>query len=227
MLAAGVKVTALFSPEHGINGTEDRPDIADSKDAATGLPVWSLYDNGRYRMTPEMLRDVDALVFDIQDAGARFYTYSCTMLYALEEAAKAKLPFYVLDRPNPDHWRARRRSAARRESAELRRLLCDAHPPRPDAGRIGRPWPTAERKVNADLHVIKMKDWQRGDWFDSTGLAWIDPSPNMRSLNAATLYDGVAMLEANREFFGGPGHGCALRTDRRGLDSRHGAGADS
>ena len=101
MIAAGVKVTALFSPEHGISGKEDREDESDSKDAATGLPVWSLHDNGRYRMTPEMLRGVDALVFDIQDAGARFYTYSCTMLYAVEEAGKTHIPIYVLDRPNP------------------------------------------------------------------------------------------------------------------------------
>ncbi len=101
MLAAGVKIAALFAPEHGITGREDRPDIGDARDQATGLPIRSLYNNGRYRLTPEMLRGVDTLVFDIQDVGARFYTYSCTMLYALEEAAKAKLPFYVLDRPNP------------------------------------------------------------------------------------------------------------------------------
>ena len=101
MLAAGVKIATVFTPEHGITGREDRPDIADARDQATGLPIRSLYNNGRYRLTPEMLRGVDTLVFDIQDVGARFYTYSCTMLYALEEAAKAKLPFYVLDRPNP------------------------------------------------------------------------------------------------------------------------------
>ena len=89
MLDAGVQIDALFSPEHGLTGKEDRQDVADSKDAATGLPVWSLHYNGRYRMTPEMLRGVDTLVFDIQDVGARFFTYSCTMLYALEEAAKA------------------------------------------------------------------------------------------------------------------------------------------
>ena len=101
MLAAGVKVAAIFTPEHGITGREDHPDIGDAHDQTTGLPIRSLYNNGRYRLTPEMLRGVDVLVFDIQDVGARFYTYSCTMLYALEEAAKAKLPFYVLDRPNP------------------------------------------------------------------------------------------------------------------------------
>ena len=100
MLAAGVKVTALYAPEHGITGTKDQPNIADSKDESTGLPVFSLYFNSRFRL-PETLKGVDTLVFDIQDVGARFYTYSCTMIYALEEASKAKLPFYVLDRPNP------------------------------------------------------------------------------------------------------------------------------
>ncbi len=100
MRAAGVNVAALFSPEHGIAGVEDRENIGDAVDKATGIKVWSLYDKTR-RPTPEMLRGLDALVFDIQDVGARFYTYESTMIYAMEEAAKAKLPFYVLDRPNP------------------------------------------------------------------------------------------------------------------------------
>src|SRR5262249_34481280 len=162
-------------------------DIADSKDPATGLPIWSLNYNGRNRMTPEMLRDVDLLAFDIQDAGARFYTYSCTMLYALEEAAKAKLPFYVLDRPNPI-------TGVHVEGPLLDRDLqsfvgCYAMPVRHGLtlGELAT-MANAERKLGADLHVIKMARWQRGDWFDSTGLRWIDSSPNLRSLNAATLY---------------------------------------
>ncbi len=101
MLAAGIKVTALFSPEHGLAGAEDRPNISDTKDDATGLPVFSLYQASSRRIQPAMLDNVDALVFDIQDVGARFYTYSCTMLYSMEEAAKKHLPFFVLDRPNP------------------------------------------------------------------------------------------------------------------------------
>ncbi|MGH9559395.1 MAG: exo-beta-N-acetylmuramidase NamZ family protein, partial [Bryobacteraceae bacterium] len=196
MLSAGVKVVALYSPEHGINGTEDRPDVANSKDAATGLPIWSLYDRGGYRMTPEMLRGVDAMVFDIQDAGARFYTYSCTMLYALDEAAKARIPFYVLDRPNPV-------TGVHVEGplldADLHSFVgCYAMPVRHGLtlGELAN-MANAERKLHADLHVVKMKNWQRGDWFDSTGLSWIDPSPNLRGLNAATLYDGVAMLETS------------------------------
>ncbi len=101
MLAAGVKVVALFSPEHGLPGVEDQQNVSDTKDLATGLPIFSLYQGSRRRITPEMLNGIDALVFDIQDVGARFYTYSCTLLYSMEEAAKKHLPFFVLDRPNP------------------------------------------------------------------------------------------------------------------------------
>jgi len=204
MRAAGVTITALFSPEHGITGKEDRPDVADSKDPATGLPVWSLDYNGRYRMTTEMLRNVDALIFDIQDAGARFYTYNCTMLYALEEAAKARLPYYVLDRPNPI-------TGAHVEGPILDKDLqsfvgCYAMPVRHGLtlGELAT-MANSERKLGADLHVVKMKNWSRGDWFDSTGLAWIDPSPNLRSLNAATLYEGVALIEASKAYSVGRG----------------------
>ena len=196
---AGVQLTALVSPEHGISGKEDRQDVADAKDAATGLPVWSLHYNGRYRMTPEMLKDVDTLVFDIQDVGARFYTYSCTMLYALEEASKAGLPFYVLDRPNPV-------TGTHVEGPliddDLQSFVgCYSMPIRHGLtlGELAT-MANGERKFNADLHIIRMKNWSRGDWFDSTGLSWIDPSPNMRSLNAATLYFGLAMIEYAKEY---------------------------
>jgi uncharacterized protein YbbC (DUF1343 family) len=204
MRGAGVQVTALFSPEHGIAGKEDRPDIADGKDSATGLPIWSLYANGRYRSPPAMLSDVDALVFDIQDVGARFYTYSCTLLAALEEAAKTKKPFYVLDRPNPV-------TGAHVEGpildANLQSFVGCAPLPVRHGLTLGEiaTMMNAERKWGADLHVIKMENWQRGDWFDSTGLSWTDPSPNMRSLNAAALYPGLALLEAAPNYSVGRG----------------------
>jgi uncharacterized protein YbbC (DUF1343 family)/CubicO group peptidase (beta-lactamase class C family) len=204
MIAAGVKLTTLFSPEHGLDGKEDRPDVADVKDSVSGLPLWSLYYNGRYRMTPDMLRDVDTLVFDIQDAGARFYTYSCTLLYAEEEAAKAHLPIYVLDRPNPT-------TGVRVEGPMLDEQLhsfvgCHSMPIRHGLtlGELAT-MANAERNLHADLHVVRMKNWSRGDWFDSTGLPWIDPSPNMRSLNAETLYYGVGMIEAARNYSVGRG----------------------
>ena len=204
MRDGGVRLTALYSPEHGLSGKEDQPDIADSKDEASGLPVWSLYSNSRFRMTPPMLAGVDLLAFDIQDAGARFYTYSCTMLAAMQEAAKAKIPFYVLDRPNPI-------TGAHVEGPLLDANLesfvgCYAMPVRHGLtlGELAT-LANAERQWGADLHVVKMKNWQRGDWFDSTGLTWVDPSPNMRSLTAATLYDGLALLEASPSYSVGRG----------------------
>jgi uncharacterized protein YbbC (DUF1343 family)/CubicO group peptidase (beta-lactamase class C family) len=204
MRSAGVQVTALFSPEHGLSGTQDRPDIADTTDSATGLPVRSLYDRGRNRLTPEMLRGIDTLVFDIQDVGARFYTYSCTMLYALEEAARNKIPFWVLDRPNPI-------TGVHVEGplldADLQSFTgCYALPVRHGMtlGELAT-MANAERKLNAGLHVVRMKGWQRGDWFDSTGLTWVDTSPNMRSLNAALLYPGIALIESSKNYSVGRG----------------------
>ena len=204
MLAAGIRVTALFSPEHGITGRVDQPNVADSRDDATGLPVFSLYFNSRFRLTPEMLRGVDTLVFDIQDVGARFFTYNCTMLFMLEAAAQAKKPFYVLDRPNPvtgSHVEGPLLDPGSQAitgcySLPVRHGLTPG-----ELATMGN----AERKLNADLHVIKMQNWERGDWFDSTGLPWIDPSPNMRSLNAATLYPGLALIESSKNYSVGRG----------------------
>jgi uncharacterized protein YbbC (DUF1343 family) len=192
MREAGITVAALFSPEHGIAGREDRPGIADTADS--GIKVFSLYGN-TMRPTPEMLRGIDALVFDIQDAGVHFYTYETTMAYAMEAAAKAGIPYYVLDRPNPI------------TGVRVEGPLLDA-----DATSFVGYWAgmpvrhgmtmgelaklfNAENHIGAALTVIPMEDWQRGDWFDSTGLPWINPSPNMRSLNAAMLYPGLGMIE--------------------------------
>jgi uncharacterized protein YbbC (DUF1343 family)/CubicO group peptidase (beta-lactamase class C family) len=204
MLRAGVKLTALFSPEHGLAGEADNPQIPDARDPATGLPVWSLYAGERRRPTAAMLAGLDALVFDIQDAGARFYTYMCTMLYAMEEAARRKVPFFVLDRPNPI-------TGVYVEGPMLEPELesfvgCFPLPLRHGMtlGEIAA-MANAERRIGADLRVIRMKGWQRGDWFDSTGLVWINPSPNLRSLNAALLYPGLAMLEASENYSVGRG----------------------
>ncbi|HEY1242870.1 MAG TPA: exo-beta-N-acetylmuramidase NamZ domain-containing protein [Bryobacteraceae bacterium] len=204
MRQAGVKLAALFSPEHGLAGVEDRPGIGDSVDRATGIKVFSLY-GATNRPTAEMLRGLDALVFDIQDVGVRFYTYETTMAYAMEECARAHVPFYVLDRPNPV------------TGARVEGPLLDAPnqsftgyfaglPLRHGMtmGELARLF-NAENKIGADLTVISMRDWRRGDWFDSTGLAWVNPSPNMRSLNAATLYPGLAMLEASKNYSVGRG----------------------
>jgi uncharacterized protein YbbC (DUF1343 family)/CubicO group peptidase (beta-lactamase class C family) len=206
MVAAGINVTALFSPEHGINGTEDNNHIANSVDTATHIPVFSLYQNGRNRPTPAMLDRVDALVFDIQDVGARFYTYSCTMMYSMEEAARRKMPYFVLDRPNPI-------TGVHVEGPMLDPALesfvgCFELPVRHGMtfGEIAR-MIDGQRRLGLDLTVVRMKNWQRGDWFDSTGLTWVNPSPNMRSLNAALLYDGLALLEASGNYSVGRGTG--------------------
>ena len=203
MLAAGVKVVKLFSPEHGINGTKDE-NVSDSKDAKTGLPIESLFKPKERRIPESELRDIDALVFDIQDVGARFYTYSCTMLYALEGAAQAKKPFYLLDRPNPI-------TGTHVEGPMLDKQFesfvgCLDEPLRHGMtfGELAT-LANAEKHLGAELHVVKMLNWERGDWFDSTGLMWVNPSPNIRSLNAALLYPGVAMLEASTNYSVGRG----------------------
>lgn len=203
MRAAGVNLVALFSPEHGIAGKEDTTGIGNSKDSS-GIPVYSLYSGENRRPNDEMLRGIDVLVFDIQDVGARFYTYSCTMAYALEESAKRKLPFIVLDRPNPI-------TGVHVEGPMLDRELgsfvgCYSAPLRHGMtlGELAR-MIDGERQLGARLEVVQMKGWQRGDWLDSTGLAWVDPSPNMRSLNAALLYDGVAMIEYSKNYSVGRG----------------------
>jgi uncharacterized protein YbbC (DUF1343 family)/CubicO group peptidase (beta-lactamase class C family) len=219
MLADGVKITALFSPEHGLLGSEDRPDVPDSRDPASGIPVFSLFQGSSRRITPEMLTGVDALVFDIQDVGARFYTYSCTMLYAMQEAARKHLPFFLLDRPNPI-------TGAHVEGPILDRDLesftgCFEIPLRHGMtlGELAK-MADGEQKLGLDLHVVPMRGWNRGDWFDATGLPWVDPSPNLRSLNAATLYPGLAMLEASRNY--SVGRGTDAPFEQVGADWIHG-----
>jgi uncharacterized protein YbbC (DUF1343 family)/CubicO group peptidase (beta-lactamase class C family) len=204
MRQAGVRVEALFSPEHGIAGKEDRPGISNGTDSATGVRIYSLFGKTD-RPTPEMLRGLDALVFDIQDVGARFYTYETTMAYALEEAARAGIPFYVLDRPNPitgTHVEAPLLDVANRSFTGYFAGLPVRHGM--TIGELARMF-NAENQIGAKLTVIEMQDWHRGDWFDSTGLPWVDPSPNMRSLNAAILYPGPAMLEYSKGYSVGRG----------------------
>lgn len=204
MLAAGISVTALFSPEHGLQGAEDRADVSDTKDSATGLPVFSLYRSSSRRIQPQMLDNVDALVFDIQDVGARFYTYSCTMIYAMQEAAKKHLPFFVLDRPNPItgvHIEGPVRDP------DLESFTGCLEIPVRHGMTMGElaAMANGERKLGADLRVIAMRGWDRGDWFDATDLPWVDPSPNMRSLTEALLYPGIALLEASPNYSVGRG----------------------
>jgi uncharacterized protein YbbC (DUF1343 family)/CubicO group peptidase (beta-lactamase class C family) len=203
MLAAGVKVDRLFSPEHGIAGTEDT-NVADTSDPTTHIPVTSLYEPDTRRLRASQMKDLDAIVYDIQDVGARFYTYSCTLLYAVEEAGKARKPFWILDRPNPVTGT---HVDGPMLDADLHSFVGCYNLPVRHGMTFGELATMAnqEQHWNTELHVVKMKDWERGDWFDSTSLSWINPSPNMRSLNAATLYPAVAMLEADTNLSVGRG----------------------
>jgi uncharacterized protein YbbC (DUF1343 family) len=192
--APGVKLVALFSPEHGIRGLVDA-EVADSRDDATGLPIHSLYGKTR-KPTPEMLRDVDALVYDIQDIGARFYTYISTLGLVLEAAKERGIPLYVLDRPNPIGGVAV--GGPVRDEGFESFIAHHALPVRHGmtVGELARLF-NAERKIGADLHVVACEGWRRSDPYDRTGLLWVNPSPNMRSLTEALLYPGVGLLEAS------------------------------
>jgi uncharacterized protein YbbC (DUF1343 family) len=210
--APGVTLVALFSPEHGLAGKLDA-NVASTKDPTTGLPVYSLYGDTR-RPTDEMLAGIDALVFDIQDAGVRFYTYTTTMGYCMEAAAKKGIAFYVLDRPNPIGG----------EIVEGPMLDDDkrdfvAYFPIPvryglTIGELAQFY-NAENHINVDLHVIQMRNWHRNYFFESTGIRWVPPSPNLRTTKGAILYPGLEILqnagvsvgrgtEAPFEIFGAP-----------------------
>jgi uncharacterized protein YbbC (DUF1343 family) len=190
--APGVQVVALFSPEHGIAGHSDEK-LPSSKDASTGLPIFSLYGD-HLRPTDEMLKGIDALVFDVQDAGVRFYTYTTTMAYCMEEAAKRHIAFFVLDRPNPLNGDivegpmldAEKTSFVAYYLLPVRYGLT--------IGELAQFFNT-ENHINADLHVIPMRNWHRNFFFESTGLKWIPPSPNLRTLKGALLYPGLEILQ--------------------------------
>ncbi len=192
--AKNVNLVAIFAPEHGIRGELDTEKIDDTKDEKTGLPVYSLYKDGMRRPKPEQLKDLDAIVYDIQDIGARFYTYTATLKNVMEEAAKAKIPVYVLDRPNPINGNAVDGPIA--EEEKLSFIAAHTIPVRygMTIGELGQMM-NSERKIGADLRVIKMDGWTRAMWFDETGQTWVNPSPNMRSLTQATLYPGIGLLE--------------------------------
>jgi uncharacterized protein YbbC (DUF1343 family)/CubicO group peptidase (beta-lactamase class C family) len=204
MLKAGVNVVSLFSPEHGITGAEDRPGIAHSTDPATGLRIWSLYGEETIRPTREMLAGIDTLVFDIQDVGVRFYTYEALMLYAMEEAAKAGIAFYILDRPNP--LTGNHVEGPMLDPDKLSTIGAYPLPLRHGLtiGELAR-LENGELALGADLHVVEMQGWKRDQWFDSTGLPWVNPSPNIRNLSEAILYPALAMLESSTNYSVGRG----------------------
>ncbi len=200
--ADNVELGAIFAPEHGFAGALDQEMISDAADAATGVPVYSLYQPGRRRPTPKMLTGLDALVFDIQGVGARFYTYSTTMAYAMEEAAKAGVEFWVLDRPNPITGVVVEGPPL---DAEHQSFIGYLPVPVRHGMTLGELARLHNEEVGADLHVVRMEGWRREMWFDETGLPWTNPSPNIRTLNQALLYPGVALLEGLTNYSVGRG----------------------
>ena len=185
------KLTALFSPEHGIRGLLDEK-VEDGIDEQTGLPIYSLYGKKR-APTQEQLAKLDALVFDIQDIGCRFYTYISTMGLAMEAAAKAGIPFYVLDRVNPINGLATdgpvfvdTEDFVGFHPIPLRHGMT--------VGELALMF-KIEKKIDVDLHIVPLKNWRRAQWFDQTQLPWTNPSPNMRSLTEGILYPGVGLIE--------------------------------
>ena len=203
---AGVNLVQLFSPEHGLRGTEDRQNVASEIDPKSGLPVYSLYGQQTVAPPDSMLRALDALVFDLQDIGTRTWTYVGAMVYSMRASARVGRPIIVLDRPNPT-------TGYIIEGPVLDSSLANPNDPAP--GRPGQAfalWPVPLRhgmtigelalyfndvlKIRADLHVVPVQGWRRDVWFDLTGLPWVKPSPNMPSLQSAMLYPGLVAFEA-------------------------------
>lgn len=196
LLAAGQdwELTTLFAPEHGIHAVQpDGSEITTSTDPITGIPVYSLYGK-TLKPTREMLQQVDLLVYDIQDIGARFYTFISTLAHVLDAAAEHTIPVCVLDRPNPinglgvegpllqpgyESFVGIGRLPIRHGMTvgELARFFCD------------------ERGLDVELHISEMTGWQRDNWYDDTGLPWVMPSPNMPTLDTATVYPGTCLIE--------------------------------
>jgi uncharacterized protein YbbC (DUF1343 family) len=188
-----VQLVAVFSPEHGIAGKLDIAEISDGVEANTGIPVISLYGDNR-RPTAAMLAGIDVLVFDIQDVGTRFYTYISTLGYAMHAAAEHGIRFVVLDRPNPINGV----SVAGPMLDDGEQSFVGFHRLPVRHGMTVAELATmfkAELALDLQLHVVLMENWHRDQFFDATGLVWINPSPNMRSLNAAVLYPGIGLLE--------------------------------
>jgi uncharacterized protein YbbC (DUF1343 family)/CubicO group peptidase (beta-lactamase class C family) len=194
--APGISLDAIFSPEHGVTGELDTTNVANTKDAVTGIPVYSVYGakDAQRRPSIDVLKTLDAVVFDVHDVGSRLYTYQTTLGYFLEAAAKADIEIIVLDRPNPVTG-----SFVQGAIPDPGRESFVNYFPVPvrhgmTMGELAKMF-NSERNINARLTVVPMDGWMRGDWYDATGLPWINPSPNMRSLNEATLYPGVGLVE--------------------------------
>jgi uncharacterized protein YbbC (DUF1343 family) len=226
--APGFQVVALFTPEHGLGGNKDE-NVSSTKDPVSGLPVYSLYGETR-RPTDEMLAGIDALVFDVQDAGVRFYTYTTTMAFCMEEAAKRKIAFFVLDRPDPIGGEIVEGPLLDADKTSFTAYLRLPVRYALTIGELAQLF-NQENNIQCDLHVIAMNNWRRNYFYEETGLRWLPPSPNLRTLKGSVLYPGLEILqnggvsvgrgtEAPFEEFGAPwmhGEDVAARLNERHL----------
>jgi len=205
--ASGVTLVRLFSPEHGIRGTEDREHIASGIDERSGLQVHSLYTNTTIAPPDSLTTDLDALVYDLQDIGTRTWTYVGAMIYAMHAAARRHIPIIVLDRPNPI-------TGEHVDGPMLDTVL--SNPEEPTAQRAGKayalyPFPLRHGmtmgelarfyndvlRIGAALHVVPVAGWRRSMWFDETGLPWVRPSPNLPNLTSALVYPSLVAFEGS------------------------------
>jgi uncharacterized protein YbbC (DUF1343 family) len=188
----GVKITAIFSPEHGISGTM-RGGVQSSVDEKTGVPITSLFGKIT-KPTPEMLKDVDVLVYDIQDIGVRQYTFESTMALTMQAAAEKGIPYIVLDRPNPITGNIVEGNLTDTAYLSFVGIYPVASRHGMTVGELAKMYNDVY-KIGADLTVIPMKGWKRGMWWDETGIAWINPSPNIRRVEAEVIYPGSVFFE--------------------------------
>jgi len=194
--ADGIELKTLFSPEHGIQGAQDSENIDNATDTQTGLPVVSLYGttDAQRRPSPDVMRSLDAVVIDLQDAGVRFYTYETVVGYFLEAAAKTGTDIVVLDRPNPINGAFVLGPLSEEGNESYVHYMPFPVRHGMTMGELAQYF-NRERGLHASLTVVKMQGWQRGDWYDSTGLTWVNPSPNLRDLEEATLYPALGLVE--------------------------------
>jgi len=199
--APGVELAAIFSPEHGITGNLDTAEIAAGRDEITQIPVYSVYGptEAQRRPDPAIMKTLDAVVYDLQDVGVRFYTYETTLGYFLEAAVQAGIPIFILDRPNPATGTHVQGPISDPHLCTTPGCRFGNYHPLPvrhgmTIGELGKLFNT-ERHINAQMTVVPLQGWRRSAWFDATGLAWIKPSPNLRTLSAVVLYPGLGLIE--------------------------------
>jgi uncharacterized protein YbbC (DUF1343 family) len=228
----GLTLTTLFSPEHGISGSFDQPTVPSSTDAPTGLPVISLYGNADAARRPSLdsLRSLDAVAIDIADVGVRFYTYEAAMRYFLEAASQTGTDVVVFDRPNPITGSLVQGPVSDPGTESYVNSIAVPVRHGMTLGELAR-YDKAQLHLSVPLTVVAVQGWRRSDWFDSTGLTWVDPSPNLRDLEEAALYPGLGLIETTNisvgrgtdtpfEIFGAPwidGRALARYLNRRNL----------